>query len=344
LKELFIYFKYIFQETYTERVFLNTWTLFRELWYYGILGALAAVLFSQVLSQKNIRSFFTGTSYFSILCGTLIGVFSPMCTFAAIPLVGGLIVAGVPLPPLMAFLISSPLMNPSLFIMTWGVIGPEMAIARTLSALFLGLVGGVLIKKLLLRGCTEFSYGVRESFIDSGALPVCIFDMKNVSVLVQIGTFVRHSRQMFWFIMKYYFMGLFIAGIVQALVNPQWIAALLGGESLASTFLAGLLGVPLYVCGGGSVATIGVLLSMGMGRGAALAFFVTGPATKISTLFSLSAVLKKRVAMVYLLVTLMGGVLLGYCYSFIASDAPVRPGLYGDIEELDNTLIFMPND
>ena len=31
-------------------------------------------------------------------------------------------------------------------------------------------------------------------------------------------------------------------------------------------------------------------------------------------------------------------------YSFIASDVPVRPGLYGDIEELDNTLIFMPND
>ena len=149
---------------------------------------------------------------------------------------------------------------------------------------------------------------------------------------------------MFWFIMKYYFMGLFIAGIVQALVNPQWIAALLGGESLASTFLAGLLGVPLYVCGGGSVATIGVLLNMGMGRGAALAFFVTGPATKISTLFSLNAVLKKRVAMVYLLITLIGGVLLGYGYSFIASEEPVRAGLYGDIEELDNTLIFMPND
>ncbi len=69
------------------------------------------------------------------------------------------------------------------------------------------------------------------------------------------------------------------------------------------------------MCGGGTVALIGVLVSMGMGQGAALAFFITGPATKISTIVSLQAVLRKKIALVYLTVTLIGGVLFGYGYS-----------------------------
>ena len=342
--KIYFFITQIFTGTYTERIAANTWILIRELWYYAFLAAFAAVLISQFISHKKVRALLSRKSHLTVLFAAAIGVLSPMCTFAAIPIVGGLIAAGVALPPLMAFLIASPLMNPSLFVMTWGVIGPHMAIARTFSALLLGFGGGMIVKTLLEKRWIDFSMPLREGFKHSKGMPVCVLEMKGESGWFIAKTLLKHTWRMTYFVSKYFFIGLLIAGTVQALVSPVLIATLLGGENFMSIFLGGLLGLPLYVCGGGTVATIGVLISLGMGQGAALAFFITGPATKISTLLTLNAVVKKRVAAFYLCITIIGGILLGYGYSRIAPDLDINPGLYGDIESLDNTIFFLPVD
>ena len=60
-------------------------------------------------------------------------------------------------------------------------------------------------------------------------------------------------------------------------------------------------------------------MQMGMTPGAALAFFITGPATKFSTLSVFSAVLGRRSLGFYLTVMLLGAMLWGYVYPFPAS-------------------------
>ncbi|MHB9029759.1 MAG: permease [Candidatus Latescibacterota bacterium] len=339
-----IYFsiRSILRGTYTEQILSNAWALFVELWPYVLLGAFAAVIIAQTMSNNRIRQFLTRRGGLPILVASVLGVFSPMCTFAAIPLAGGLLAAGVPLPPLMAFMIASPLINPSLFIITWGVMGPEMAIARTLSAFFLGITGGWLTELALTRNWNGFTEPLRSGFTVQAALPGCSFDGGAPTLQSRILSFVRHSAKMTFFISKYFILALILAGVVQALIKPQWIAALLGGGGFKSVLLGGLLGIPLYVCGGGTAALIGVLVSMGMGQGAALAFFITGPATKISTILSLNAVLRKRVAAVYLVVTLLGGVLIGWGYSYIAPELKIDPAFYGQIESKEDAVNYKP--
>jgi uncharacterized protein len=326
--------------TYTEKILSNTWTLFTGLWYYVLLGAFAAAIIAQLMSHAKIRAFLTRRGGAPIVVASVLGILSPMCTFAAIPLAGGLLAAGVPLAPLMAFMIASPLMNPSLFIITWGVMGPEMALARTLSALFLGILGGAVVELALARGWSRFDSPLRSTFAVHDAFPVCSGSGNPIPLGNQVRAFLRHTFRMTLFISKYFILALFLAGAVQALVNPSWIAALLGGGGFKSVLLGGLLGIPLYVCGGGTVALIGVLVGMGMGQGAALAFFITGPATKISTLVSLNAVLRKRIAAVYLLVTILGGVLIGYGYSRIAPELKLDSAYYGKVESKDDAIIY----
>jgi uncharacterized membrane protein YraQ (UPF0718 family) len=284
--------------TYTEKILSNAWTLFTGLWYYVLLGAFAAALIAQLMSHAKIRAFLTRRGSAPVVVASVLGILSPMCSFAAIPLAGGLLAVGVPLAPLMAFMIASPLMNPSLFIITWGVMGPEMALARTVSALFLGILGGALVELALARGWSSFDVPLRATFAAGDAMPSCS-GSGAVPLGKQVRAFFRHALHMTVFISKYFILALFLAGAVQALVDPGWIAALLGGGGFKSVLLGGLLGIPLYVCGGGTVALIGVLVSMGMGQGAALAFFITGPATKISTLVALNAVLRRRIAAVW---------------------------------------------
>ncbi|MCE5250791.1 permease [bacterium] len=340
--DLYGFMEKTFRGTYTERTLSNTWILFTQLWYYVVLGAFAAVLVAMFMEHEKIRAFLTRSGSAPILCAAVLGVLSPMCTFAAIPLAGGLLSAGVPLPPLMAFLIASPLMNPSLFIITWGVMGPQMAIARTVSAFGLAVFGGWITDAALARGWVSFKNPLRTGFAAETHVPSCHADAPARRLTDTIVHFFRHSRKMTLFIARYFMLALFLAGAVQACISPQWIAALLGGTGFKSVLLGGLLGIPLYVCGGGTVALIGVLVGMGMGQGAALAFFITGPATKISTIVSLHAVLRKKVALVYLGVTLIGGVLIGYGYSKISPELTIDSRWYGRVEAKEDAVMYKP--
>ena len=342
LYDIYFALEKLLRGTYTEKVISSTADLFKALWYYAIIGACAAVLTARLMSHKKVCGFLTRRGGDPIFIAAVLGVLSPMCTFAAIPLAGGLMAAGVPLGPLMAFLIASPLMNPSLFIITWGVIGPQMAIARTFSALLLAIVGGGIVDCALTRGWGTFRHPLRDNFSGICALSPSTKEIGIPSHSEKTGECLRQSYKMVVFILKYFLMALFLAGAVQTFIRPQWIAALLGGRGFHSVLLGGLLGIPLYVCGGGTIALIGVLVSMGMGQGAALAFFITGPATKISTIVSLNAVVRRNVALLYLGVTLIGGVIIGYSYSKIAPDLIIDSRYYGKVESKEDAVIYKP--
>lgn len=325
--------------TRTYKVIMVFWDLLSHLWYYALIGAFAAVVVARLLPKERVRAFLSANRGLAIFFAALVGLISPMSTFSAIPIVGGLMAAGFPVPPLIAFLVSSPLMNPSLFIITWGVIGPEMALARTLSALMLGLISGGIADVLSRRQMVDFTRSVNPEFAAHRNHPL-LNTKKADTWKGEVRIFLRQFKDMTWFIARYFLLALLIASAVQALISPQWIVSLFGGRDFGSALMGGLLGIPLYVCGGGTVATIAVLVGMGMGQGAALAFFLTGPATKISTILTLQAVMRRKITVLYLCVTLFGGVLLGYGYSMIAPELSLDELYYGQVETKEDAILF----
>ena len=67
-------------------------------------------------------------------------------------MVAALLSSGVPLAPVMVFLVSSPLMSPSAFIITLGGLGPSFAAAKITSAVVIGLAAGWVTHRLWTRG------------------------------------------------------------------------------------------------------------------------------------------------------------------------------------------------
>lgn len=55
--------------------------------------------------------------------------------------------------------------------------------------------------------------------------------------------------------------------------------------------MAATIGVPIYVCGGGTIPLLQQWLASGMSMGAATSFMITGPSTKITNLGALKIVL-----------------------------------------------------
>ena len=74
---------------------------------------------------------FTGNLPTMIVAAALMGALSPFCSCGVIPLIAALLAMGVPLAPVMAFWLASPLMDPSMFLLTAGTLGTSFAVYKT---------------------------------------------------------------------------------------------------------------------------------------------------------------------------------------------------------------------
>ena len=121
-----------------------------------LLAVFLGVMVRALRLESAIRGVFDTRVGLSILLATAVGAFSPFCSCTVVPVVAGLLIAGVPLAPVMSFWIASPTMDPEVFALSVGFLGWPLAVARLLATLLLSLGAGyltlVLARSDLLRG------------------------------------------------------------------------------------------------------------------------------------------------------------------------------------------------
>jgi hypothetical protein len=201
-------------------------------------------------------------------------------------------------------------MNPQLFVFMLGGLGLEMALAQLVSVVILSLTVGIIAGRwepmTLLNQHTlvadPASNGCEIAATDS-TFSWSRFLSQVVSLTESVGL--------------YFVVGIIIAAAIEVFVPSAWVVKLLGKEHWYSVLVAGSLGVPFYACGGGAIPWIKVLLDEGMSRGAALAFFLAGPATRVTALAALATVLSRRALVFYVAFMLVGAVGLGYFFNIL---------------------------
>ena len=108
-----------------------------------LLLSIGIAAYAQASGADNmIAKAFQGRISVMIVVASLFGALSPFCSCGVIPLIAALLSVGVPVSAVMAFWLSSPLMDPSMFILTLGTLGLQFAIAKTLATIAIGLLGG----------------------------------------------------------------------------------------------------------------------------------------------------------------------------------------------------------
>lgn len=289
-----------FQRTFSYRILLAFADMLWLVLPFFISGILVSALIARYFPRLEKLSIFRRDGFVAIAVASLLGVFSPLATYLAVPFGALLIGMGFAVAPVLSFVVASPLMNPNLFILTAGVLGINMALARTVSAWLLGVIAGLLYLYLARRR-------------------VPLLDGKSDLQVPQKSQ--RTYRAEVWaqckFVSKYLFISLLISAMVRVLVPAEWIAKALGAHASLSVLIAVALGVPLYSCGGAAIPIMRVLVDMGMTQGAVLAFFISGPATKLSTIYVFKAAMGSRMLAFYLIITLIGAILFGYIYEWM---------------------------
>ena len=91
-------------------------------------------------ADSRISGAFEGRTLQSVLTAALIGSITPVCGVTVLPLMAGLLTAGVPLAPIMAFWLSSPVTDPAMLATTIATLGLPFALGKTLAAFGSGCI------------------------------------------------------------------------------------------------------------------------------------------------------------------------------------------------------------
>jgi uncharacterized membrane protein YraQ (UPF0718 family) len=304
-------------------IFAYAWSTVIRMGGYLIAGIAVAAAVQSLVPQNKLRAWFVRAGAWPVVLATAAAVTTPLCSCSTVSLMIPLLAAGVPWGPIMAWLIASPMISPTGFVLVGGTLGWDMAFAKVAVAVFLGVAGGVLANYLQRRGWLDGQSRIPAAALQSGAFSeVAAGSAAEIGAGINTGmvrwllfwrTFVKSLRQ----IVPIFTVFVFVAAAVRVLIPTDWVSTAFGGQQAWAIPAAAALGVPLYTSIASAVPLTASLLQLGMGRGAALALLLTGPGTSLPALAALFTVAKGRLIALYLVVLFGGSILSAWVFELV---------------------------
>lgn len=280
-----------------------------------LASVIAAAWLQAAGADRLIGRAFTANPHRAIMLAALLGALSPFCSCGVIPVIASLLVAGVPLAPVMAFWVASPVMAPDMYLITAGALGFEFATAKALAAIGAGLVAGFATQ--LLQTQPAFAEPLRRRACSACAGAALSGGAVRWAFWRHAGAgrhFAREALRNARFLAKWLLLAFVLESLMLAWLPAGLLASWVGDNALAIP-LAALIGVPAYLNGYAAVPVVAGLIQGGMAPGAGMAFMVAGAMTSIPAAIAVYTLVKRRVFAWYLLLALLLSITSGYGYA-----------------------------
>ncbi|MEQ9638837.1 MAG: permease [Alphaproteobacteria bacterium] len=263
---------------------------------------------------------FEGRTVVAVLAASAIGAVTPVCGITVLPMMVGLLGAGVPLAPVMAFWLSSPITDPAMLAATMATLGLDFAVGKTVAAFGLGLAGGAVTAALARRAW--ITAPLRGNALVAGiARPACGPTGFAPQVWRRREDRARFGREMLSLtrLVLICLVPAFAAEhLLNELLRPDALAAYAGAENWWAVPLAVFVGAPAYVDGYAALPLTRALLDHGLAPGAAIAFLVSGGVVSIWGALAIAPVLKLQPFVLYLAVAVAGSLATGWLFGAVA--------------------------
>jgi uncharacterized membrane protein YraQ (UPF0718 family) len=299
---------------------------FQQIVGYWILGMVLGSLIS-VFGKEKIHSLFTAIQrkklgVLGVIPASIIGIVSPLCMYGTIPIASSFADKGMEEDWLAAFMMSSILLNPQL-LMYSAALGLPAFIIRLVTC-FLGGVAAGLCVRFFFPGTPAGTEGEGAGALPGAAPIKKFFRFTKLQAITNRDTdpnpFMRFLKNLGRNVKAtglYFLIGVALSALFQRYIPEELMVKLFGGNRPLGVFLAATIGVPLYVCGGGTISLLMTWLDSGMTLGQAASFMITGPATKITNLGALKIVLGLKHYIAYIVFTVVFALFSGLAVDLI---------------------------
>ncbi len=286
-----------------------------------ILFAVALIAYLKATgAEAVVARAFEGRETRMIAFAALFGGLAPFCSCEVIPFIAGLLAVGAPLSAVMAFWLSSPLIDPPTVLITAGALGWEYAIAKAVAAVGLGLFGGFGVQYLTRGGA--FASALRErsgcggcgcAASDFGRAPNWRFWNENA----RRATFATEFRANLLFLIKWLLFAYLLEALLIIYVPAESVARVVGGSGIASVVTGAVVGMPAYLNSYAAPALVSGLVEQGMSTGAAMAFLVAGAVSSIPAMVAVWSLVRRPVFAAYLGFGFVGAVIAGIVFQMV---------------------------
>ena len=279
----------------------------RQIFGYWVFGIIIGSVIS-VFGKERINQLFSALQHkklgvLGVIPASLLGIASPLCMYGTIPIAASFSQKGMKDDWLAAFMMSSILLNPQLIIYS-AALGRTALFIRIISCFICGAAAGI---------CVRVFYRDKSFFNFSGFAEPANRDTDSNPL--------RRLLKNIWRNVKatgpYFLLGIVLSALFQRYVPEDLVVRLFGNNRGFGVLMAATIGVPMYVCGGGTIPLLMDWLRSGMTMGAATAFMITGPATKITNLGAVKIVLGAKRFILYILFSMAFAFLSGLLIDLI---------------------------
>lgn len=280
-----------------------------------LLFSVALAGFAKASGMDNlIARVFTGATPQMIVIAALFGALSPFCSCGVIPIIAALLAMGVSLPAVMAFWLASPIMDPSMFVLTSGILGMEFALYKTFAAVAIGLLGGFVTWGV--QGAGGFTDVLREGAGNGGCGGGVVRDPKPVvwrfwQEPERFEKFRAATLDTALFLGKWLALAFLLESLLIAWLPAETVIRFVGTDGIFSVGAAVLVGVPAYLNGYAALPLVSGFIDQGMAPGAGMAFLLAGGVTSLPAAMAVFALVRLPVFALYLGTALTGAFLLG---------------------------------
>ncbi|MFW6298677.1 MAG: permease [Bacillota bacterium] len=306
---------------------------------FSISGAIALFM-SQSTVIKHLGP--TAKKWRAYLVASVSGTVLAVCSCSVLPMFASIRKKGAGLGPAVAFLFSGPAINVLAITLTFSDLGVGIGSIRIIGAVILALVIGLLMALVYRRGemrdenATMFAGESGDSTFKSWQklvffltlLAMLIFSVYQplptlffiALLIVEIILWLDLEDLREWGgeiwdlakkILPLFVLGIFFAGILQAVLSEEFLANTVGGNSLLSNGMASVAGALMYFATLTEIPIIVSLLESGMHRGPAVALLLAGPTLSLPNMIVIGKVLGVKrtatyVSMVVVFATIVG--------------------------------------
>ena len=299
---------------------------FAHTWPYLLLSVMVAAILKVHVEPARLRAWLARHQRASVVGAIGLAVLTPLCSCGTMALILAMLATSMPLAPIVAFMVASPLTSPGQLLFTAGLFGWPFAGFHFTVAIVLGFAGAAVAAVLESRGwlANQIRLTAPAPVIAGGSdLVVDVAPGSKAIVGPRLGEYAQailvEGRRLLLLFVTFAFVGYLINNLIPA----TWVTALFGSGQTWGVALAATFGLPLYVNSDASLPLVKSFLDSGASPGAAMAFLLTGAGTSIGAVAGALTIARWRVLAVIVGVLWIGAVVTGYVFNALIASGLV---------------------
>ncbi|HED6726357.1 TPA: organoarsenical efflux permease ArsP [Campylobacter coli] len=314
------------------QVFFNTFKEFLYLFVELSVLFIGISFLISIINQKYEGIFkkqLAGDKISSYFKAIFLGALTPFCSCSTIPLLRAFLEAKVKLSVALAYLFTSPLINPIIFSMLFITFGLKLSLTYVVFLVFLIFIVSFVFSKFKEESFLKHIPKNTKSniFTQTTHNPSnFIFKQKSCcantqdkpkNITINYKELFKESLKNYKKLLPYIVVAVFIGAFIHDFIPQEILQKYLSGNEILSIILAAFFGVLLYLRVE-TIIPIGlILLQMGISQGVIMSFLIAGAGCSLPELVLLKQMFKMKFLLLFIAIILSVAISFGMLINFI---------------------------